>query len=174
MVAIDISHHALEVLRHGIKGKEKGLTTLASDMEALPFRNRSFDVVVCAGSLSYGEPALVDKEIKRVLKPAGVLICVDSLNHNPLYRLNRWIHYLRGSRTKSTLLRMPTIERIQSLSKGFETAHVRYFGAISYLTPGLCLIMGQGRAARLMDAVDRILKVRKSAFKFVLVASGYS
>lgn len=174
VVASDISSHALKVLRQRVGPNGERLMTLSADMEVLPFREKSFDVIACAGSLSYGDPDLVDKEIKRVLKPTGIFICVDSLNHNPVYRLNRWFHYLRGSRTKSTLLRMPTIERIRSISRGFNTANVRYFGAISYLAHGLSFIMGQTRAAKLVDIVDRLVKVRKSAFKFVLVALGYS
>jgi len=171
VVASDISFHSLKVLTQRMRAKRR-LITLVADMEALPFKNNSFDVVTSAGSLSYGDPDLVDTEIKRVLKPGGVFICVDSLNHNPVYRLNRWVHYLNGSRTKSTILRMPTIKRIMSISEGFNVAHVKYFGAVSFLAPTLAFVIGQKHAARLSDTIDRLLKVRRSAFKFVLVAHG--
>jgi ubiquinone/menaquinone biosynthesis C-methylase UbiE len=168
IVASDISSHALKVLAQRIKG----VTTQVADMESLPFEDSSFDVVTCAGGLSYGDPALVDAEIQRVLRPGGVFICVDSLNHNPIYRLNRWLHYKRGERTKSTLLYMPTMERIQSISRGFESMEVRYFGAVSYMMPVLAHIVGQSRAAQFSDFVDHLVHVRRAAFKFVLVAHG--
>ena len=168
MVASDISRHSLEVLSQRIGG----VATRVADIESLPFEASSFDAVAIAGSLSYGDPDLVDAEIRRVLRPAGIFLCVDSLNHNPFYRFNRWFHYRRGVRTKSTLLRMPTMDRIQSISRGFKSVEVRYFGAISYLIPVLAHIIGQSHAANVSDAVDRFVHVSRAAFKFVLVAHG--
>lgn len=169
IVASDISCHALEVL--SMRLNNRALIKVA-DMEALPFDDSSFDVVASAGSLSYGNPDIVDKEIMRVLRPGGIFICVDSLNHNPIYRFNRWFHYVSGSRTKSTLLQMPTIERIQAISDRFNTARVQYFGSISYITPFLAFVVGQNYAAKISDAVDHLVKVQQSAFKFVLIACG--
>ena len=70
-------------------------------MELLPFDNEIFDIVACAGGLSYGDNKLVLNEIYRVLKPKGMFICIDSLNENPIYKFNRYLHYLRGNRTKA-------------------------------------------------------------------------
>jgi hypothetical protein len=67
---------------------------------------------------------------------------------------------------------MPTIARIQSISRNFKSAETRYFGAMSYLMPFLALIIGQSHAAKVSDTVDLLMHVRRSAFKFVLVASG--
>ena len=169
VVASDISSHSLDVLQRRIQGR---LTTMTGDMEALSFDDESFDVICSAGSLSYGDPELVNAEIIRLLRPDGFFICVDSLNHNPIYRLNRWLHYLRGERTQSTMVRMPTIGRIQSISNYFDNAEVRYFGSVSYLMPIVSRIAGQEFAARFSDTVDRVINVRRSAFKFVLVARG--
>ena len=68
-----------------------------ADMEKLPFDDESFNVVCSAGSLSYGDNAVVMNEIYRVLKPGGVMIVVDSLNNNLIYRFNRYMHYLKGN-----------------------------------------------------------------------------
>ena len=168
VVASDISSNSLAVLAQRITG----INTCVADMESLPFENASFDVVTSAGSLSYGEPTLVDTEIRRVLRPGGTFICVDSLNHSPVYRLNRWFHYKRGERTRSTMLHMPTMERIETISKGFKQTDVRYFGSISFLMPVLARIVGQTRAAAVSDYVDKLVNVRRAAFKFVLVAKG--
>jgi ubiquinone/menaquinone biosynthesis C-methylase UbiE len=168
VVASDISSHSLEVLSQRIAG----VVTRIADIESLPFEASSFDVVAIAGGLSYGDPDLVDAEIRRVLRPGGIFLCVDSLNHNPFYRFNRWFQYRRGVRTKSTLLRMPTIDRIQSISKRFKSADVRYFGAVSYVMPVLARIIGQRHAVEVSDAVDLLVHVHWSAFKFVLLACG--
>jgi hypothetical protein len=36
------------------------------------------------------------------LKNKGAFIAIDSLNNNPIYRLNRYLHYLKGERSLST------------------------------------------------------------------------
>jgi ubiquinone/menaquinone biosynthesis C-methylase UbiE len=167
ITASDISENSLNLLKNEI-GSE--IQIEIADMEKLPFKSNSFDIVVSAGSLSYGNPIMVDLEIHRVLKSEGMFICVDSLNHNPLYRFNRWLHYKRGERTKSTLKNMPTIDRINSISKKFEFTEVYYYGAISWLMGVLARVIGMNNAVKLSDLVDRIIVVRRSAFKFVLVA----
>jgi SAM-dependent methyltransferase len=169
----DISPSALALLQRRMSalGAER-LVTRVADMEALPFESSSFDVVACAGSLSYGEPELVDAEVRRVLRPGGTLICVDSLNNNPVYRLNRWLHYKRGERTMSTLVRMPDSARIQAIGRHFESVEVHYFGGLAWTMPLLKKIVGSSRAGRFSDAADKLMNVKRSAFKFVLVAKG--
>ena len=128
-----------------------------------------YDVVTSAGSLSYGDNLLVMQEVHRVLKPGGVFICVDSLNHNPIYRLNRWVRFLRGGRTKNTLLRMPTSSLIESYRHYFGRQNVKYFGSIVWLFPVLRLIFARKIAAYLIARIDHLVNVEKSAFKFVMI-----
>jgi SAM-dependent methyltransferase len=165
--ATDIAPTALGVLEARYQGLGRLITSVA-DMECLPFENESFDVVTSAGSLSYGDNILVMNEIFRVLKPGGIFICVDSLNHNPIYRFNRWIHFLRGQRTKSTLIRMPTLALIEHYRARFGEADIHFFGAFTWASQVLVFFLGTARAARILDWLDEFVHVRKSAFKFVL------
>ena len=166
---IDISQYSLSILRERLANIGK-LETQVADMEYLPFDKESFDVVTCAGSLSYGDNEKVMNEVYRVLKKGGAFICVDSLNHNSIYRLNRWIHYLRGYRTLNTLRRMPNILLIKSYEQLFGAVQVHYFGAISWLVPLLKSIMNDSSISNLSDKIDKLIGVKKSAFKFVMVA----
>ena len=170
VVATDISSHSLALLSQRLRGISGNLETAVADMEKLPFESASFDVVTCAGSLSYGDPVLVDAEIKRVLRPGGTLICVDSLNHNPIYRINRWIHYLRGNRSKSTLNRMPKLQRISQLTSDFKKVEIGYYGAISFAAPVIQKIFNENAALQSVNYFDKMINVRRSAFKFVVVA----
>ncbi|HUQ48635.1 MAG TPA: class I SAM-dependent methyltransferase [Gemmatimonadaceae bacterium] len=173
VTASDISPSSLAVLESSLAGPSQGrLQTRVADIEALPFEPGSFDVVTCAGSLSYGDPKLVDAEILRVLRPGGAFICVDSLNHNPVYRLNRWINYRRGARTLSTLQQMPDTRRIDGLGRHFNSVNVRYFGSITWAMPLLVRVLGLSGASRLSDSFDDFIGVKRSAFKFVLTAEG--
>lgn len=172
VTASDISAKSLTLLKQRLQNAFCNLETKVADMESLPFDDSSFDVIACAGSLSYGEPDIVDAEIRRVLRPGGLLICVDSLNHNPVYRANRWLHYLRGIRSRSTLNRMPDLPRIKALGSGFSNVSVQYFGALSFAMPVFALFFGHSNAKKASDWIDQFIGVKHSAFKFVFVAQG--
>lgn len=170
VIATDISSQSLTLLDRRILSVGQKVNTCLAHMEALPFEDNSFDVVACAGSLSYGVPELVDAEVIRVLRKGGLFLCVDSLNHNPIYRLNRLIHSCRGRRTKSTLKRMPDLERIAQISRHFGVSEVHFSGALVFAMPLMAWLVGAERAGSVSDLFDRIANVRRSAFKFVLIA----
>lgn len=168
-VASDISLSSLSVLRSRFPDAQH-LETVVCDIERLPFASQSFDLIACAGGLSYGDNTVVLSEIHRLLKLGGHFICVDSLNHNPIYRFNRLLHCLRGRRTPSTLNRMPSIQLLQAYEKTFDSLQIQYYGAFSWLLVPLSKLIGEPLAFSLSNALDHWFKIKCSAFKFVLIA----
>lgn len=166
--ATDISKESLSVLKMRLNHVK--LTTVVADMEAFPFDNESFDMIVTAGSLSYGDNIIVLNEIYRILKPNGVFISVDSLSNSLIYRINRFFHYLKGERTWSTLERMPTLKLINAYEARFSEVETKFFGSISYLMPLLILLLGEKKSTNISNSFDRLINVKRSAFKYVLVA----
>jgi ubiquinone/menaquinone biosynthesis C-methylase UbiE len=169
VTATDISEHSLEILRMRFR-KFSNLRTKVADMESLPFGERSFDIVVSAGSLSYGDSEKVLSEIYRVLKPNGVFLCVDTLNHNPIYRFNRWLHYLRGNRTLSTLKRMPTSQTFDLYRNKFGNVDLKFFGSAVWAIKLIEKLVGENLGALLSEKLDCLIGVKISAFKFVMIA----
>jgi ubiquinone/menaquinone biosynthesis C-methylase UbiE len=86
---LDISEKSLAVC----KSLFSEVQTRVGNIEKIPLESNSIDIVLAAGSLSYGDHQKVRNEILGVLKPEGSLIVLDSLNHNLAYRMNRYIHY---------------------------------------------------------------------------------
>jgi ubiquinone/menaquinone biosynthesis C-methylase UbiE len=168
ITSTDISQKSVEVMR-GMFSDNADFSAEVADMEKLPFNNESFDVVCSAGSLSYGDNDVVMNEIYRVLKRGGVMIAVDSLNDNPIYRLNRYMHYLKGNRSKSTLIRMPTISLIDKYTEKFGYAEVKFFGAITWTFPLLSKILSEQAVIKLSNWIDIKFNIRESAFKFVIM-----
>ena len=168
VVITDIATQALEVARQRLVNEK--LTAVVADMENLCFDDGSFDVVASAGSLSYGDGKQVMDEIHRVLKNQGVFICVDTLNHNPIYKFNRWIHYWRNHRTRSALNNMPTVAAIERYRQKFGLIEVSYFGAIVWMLPLLSTVFSDEKLAHISAHIDRLWAVKKSAFKFVMFA----
>jgi ubiquinone/menaquinone biosynthesis C-methylase UbiE len=169
LFATDVSKESLKVLDRRFKAYKK-LQTKNMDMESIEFEDKTFDCVVSAGSLSYGDNHLVMAEIHRVLKEGGKFICLDSFHHNPIYRISRRIRVLIGQRTRSTIRNMPTIKLLTKYEQKFGKLEVNYFGSIIWLAPTLAFLFGNSRAARIINFVDRLIGVRKSAFKIVFVA----
>ncbi len=170
LTALDISGESLKVLVRRFAKLGFAVQALIGDIEYLPFQSGSFDFVISAGSLSYGGNEMVMGEIIRVLKPGGMFVCVDSLNNNPIYRANRFIHYLRGRRSKGTIVNMPSIRLIESYRAHFAIVETEFFGAISFLAGILVKFCGESRTQKFSDWVDRLIGVRRSAFKFVMIA----
>jgi len=168
VTSTDISSKSVEVMRNKFS-KYSNFSVEVADMEKLPFNNESFDVVCSAGSLSYGDNTVVMNEIYRVLKKGGVMIAVDSLNNNPIYRLNRYMHYLKGNRSKSTLIRMPTISLIDKYTEKFGHAEVKFFGAIIWIFPLLSKMLSEQVVTKLSNWVDARFDIQGSAFKFVIM-----
>ena len=69
-----------------------------------------------------------------------------------------------------TLKNMPIIKRIISLSSKYKKLDVKYFGSISFIIPILSKLLGDNSATDFSNYIDRIFRIKKSAFKFVLVA----
>ena len=76
VTALDYSPTSLEVLRRRYPDV---FEVVVSNMESLPFEDDTFDWVVCVSVLSYVNREKVESEIRRVLRPQGHLIIIDSL-----------------------------------------------------------------------------------------------
>ena len=171
-LATDISPLSLELLNNKLSGDPnfEKLSTRELDIESPDLPNDSFDAIVSCGALSYGDNRLVLDNFKKLLKPGGVVLVVDSLDHNPFYRLNRFVHYLKGNRTLSTLQRMPTMELIESYKSEFTESQEYFFGALAFTAPFLKPFLDEGHVNRIVGCLDERPTFRKHAFKFVLVA----
>lgn len=146
------------------------LTGIVADMEHLPFPDESFDFICCAGSLSYGDNMTVMNEIYRLLKKSGYFICVDSWNSNPLYRFNRFRHYLFGHRSFSTLTRIPSHALISSYRNRFGYLSASYYGSLVFLAPILLCLVSTHFVSSFIRFTDKFLPSHMLGFKVVLLA----
>lgn len=167
--SIDISSKSVEIMKKRFE-KYDTFSAEVADMEQLPFKDKSYDVIVSAGSLSYGDNFKVLNEIYRVLNSGGIYIALDSLNNNPIYRLNRYIHYLKGNRSKSTLLRMPDLNLLNEYEKKFHDVQLNFYGSLTWIFPILNFFFNEDTLRNLGNKFDKKISVKKSAFKFTMKA----
>ena len=170
----DISKNSLDVIKRDFSSyMTDSIKFKECNIENLPFDNEIFDIVACAGGLSYGDNNSVLNEIYRVLKPNGVFICIDSLNDNPIYKFNRYLHYIKGNRTKSTLKSMPDIKLLKYYHLKFGITNINYSGKLIWILYPLSKIIGYRKSKFLSNFFDDILPNWMS-FKFTMEAKKIS
>jgi ubiquinone/menaquinone biosynthesis C-methylase UbiE len=168
ITALDISKDSLDVLDLRFHGKVK---TLCADMVSIPVTDNSFDLIISCGSLSYGKPSEVFNEVIRLLKPGGSIVFLDSLNHNWIYCLNRFRHYIQGKRTLSTLKYMPRLKTIRKYEARFTSSSVRYFGKALWLHAPMGKVLPPSFVNKTLEKIDDSRFFSRSAFKFLLVCN---
>ncbi|NJD75777.1 MAG: class I SAM-dependent methyltransferase [Candidatus Methanoperedens sp.] len=75
VTGIDITEGLIRLANYKIQNQKLDSFCFTSDAESLPFKDNSFDIINCCGSvLDYMDHKKGIKEIGRVLKPNGILI----------------------------------------------------------------------------------------------------
>ena len=172
VIATDIAENSIEIAKLRAKALNiNSIQFLKGDAEDIQFPDNSFDVVTCVGSISYVELEKFTAEVLRILKPGGRFIALDSFNHNPIYRFNRYLHYLKGNRSISTLNRMPTEKTLAYLAEKFQSLEKHYFGIFIFIAPFLSRFLGGTKAKKVIDYLDKKISfLKKYSFKIVVFA----
>ena len=155
VVATDIAYNSIKVAN--IKAEKEKLLNIdfiVGDAENLDFPADSFDIVCCVGSLSYVDLTMFVTQVKKVLKLNGKFICVDSFDYNINYRANRFIDYLLGKRSYSTLKRMPNSKHLNFFKQEFKELDIKYYGIFFFITPLLNLFFSHNSIAQIMTILD--------------------
>ena len=173
VIATDIAKNSIEIAK--LRAKAFNLNSiqfLTGDAEDVKFQDNSFDVVTIVGSISYVELEKFTAEVLRILKPGGRFIAVDTLNHNLIYRFNRYLHYLKGNRTLSTLNRMPNEKTLEYLAGQFQSLEKHYFGIFVFIGPLLSRFLKENQVRKVIDYLDKKMSLlKKYSFRIVLMAT---
>ena len=173
VIATDIAENSIEIAK--LRAKALNINSIQffkGDAEDIQFPDNSFDLVTCVGSISYLELEKFTAEVIRILKPGGKFIALDSFNHNPIYRFNRYIHYLKGNRTLSTLNRIPSKKTFVYFEKQFQSIEKYYFGIFTFIGPLLGRFFSEKTVKKIIDYLDKkMFFLKKNAFKILLIAT---
>ena len=169
VLILDVSSKALEL---NLKMNKSVQKAIVSSMISIPLDDSSVDLIICGESLSYADPKKTDSEILRVLKPGGSLIIIDALNHNPIYKINRWMKFILGLRSLSSVYRIPKLSRISRLAENFQNNRIIFFGTWVWLIEIIGHLVKRSKAKYFSELLDQYVK-NKYAFKIILVAENY-
>lgn len=152
---IDISADSLTLAQKAARDLPSPPIFRVMDAENLDFPDNTFDVIYAAGCLHHVELDRTYRELHRVLKPTGRIMCNEALAHNPVFHL-----YRKMTPNLRTPWEVPHILRVPDILKA-----AKYFGRIDlrfhYLT---CLLAVPFRSSAIfnpllacLEKIDRVL-----------------
>lgn len=122
------------------------------DAECTKLENDSVDVIICSGMLHHLDLNNAFPELFRILKPQGVVFCIEALDYNPAIKAYRLL--TPRMRTEWEKLHILSHKDLKFASKWFSVEHVRYF---HILAPASAFFSW---AAPLLDFIDEKILTR--------------
>jgi len=172
---IDISEKSIEA-GNSTLGDNPDISLSIMNCEKTSFADNYFDIIFDYGTFSSIDIELAIKEISRILKPEGVLICIETLGHNPIANFNRRINMIRGKRTRWATNNIMTVELWQLLNTYFAKFDIKYFNLLTMLFIPLLVILPEKVSGHLLKPLWRLDQYllqfpvfQKYAFKTVTV-----
>ncbi|PIR02110.1 MAG: hypothetical protein COY73_01905 [Candidatus Nealsonbacteria bacterium CG_4_10_14_0_8_um_filter_37_14] len=177
VVGIDLSEPSLQIARE--RAEREGLTGktefLKMDCEKMEFPNDFFDIVFDGGTFSSLDFKKAFPELARILKPAGFLIGIETLGHNPLTNLKRKINKIRGKRTGWAATHIFKMNDLSEAKNYFSAIETNFFHLTSLVIFPFLGLPGTKFLLKILEEIDRgLFKIpffKKYAFKVVFIFS---
>ncbi|MEZ4753470.1 MAG: class I SAM-dependent methyltransferase [Bdellovibrionota bacterium] len=131
-----------------------------ADAEDLVYSDGSFDVVINHEVFSSIDIAKVISELHRVLSNRGIVICKETLGHNPLFNLKRKIKAKRGGMTQWAANHIWRDGEFSKFENLFTVEIKENYHLLVMFVAILCLIPGEwekGNRNLLIQFIDRVL-----------------
>lgn len=130
-IGIDISDISIKNARE--QAKELGLDAnsffIQGDCENTGLPNESVDVIICSGMLHHLDLSFAFPELRRILKPGGVILCVEALDYNPIIKLYRML--TPSMRTDWEKKHILSLKDITFAKKFFEIGDMKFWHMFS-------------------------------------------
>lgn len=130
-IGIDISDISIENARNF--AKEEGVSDntyfVMADAENTGLPDNCIDVGVCAGVLHHLDLSYAFCELRRILKPGGVILAIEALDYNPLIKLYRKL--TPQMRTEWEAAHILSYKDIEFAKRFFDVKEVRHWHLFS-------------------------------------------
>ena len=175
LTGIDISDKSIDQAQ--VKySQHKNVSFEVMDCEKTTFKDDTFDMIFDYGTFSNIDISTAIHEIHRILKPDGVLVCIETLGHNPIINLKRRISAWRGKRTQWASSHIMKIKNWVEIQNMFESNQIKHFNILSILFAPIMRFLPSKLSYHILDylwSIDSKLvnneAIAKYAFKTVAV-----
>lgn len=133
VTGIDLSDSEIETATNlaAQEGLSQNTEFIVMDAEKMSFSDETFNMIICSGVLHHVDLDVAYKELNRVLKPGGKLVCIEALGHNPIIR-----QYRKMTPNLRTPWEVDHILKTKDINKGkmyFHSLNIKYFHLASIL-----------------------------------------
>jgi ubiquinone/menaquinone biosynthesis C-methylase UbiE len=121
-----------------------------ADAENTKLPDNCIDAVICSGMLHHLDLSYAFPELRRILKPGGVVLAVEALDYNPAIKLYRMM--TPDMRTEWEKAHILSLKDVRFASRFFSIEDVRYWHVMGYAGGKFPPLMP------VLDAADRLLE----------------
>ena len=168
---IDFSINSIQIAKERSRHHllEDSCSFKVMDAEKLDYPDNFFEIIVSYNSLSYLNLDKSYSELNRVLKPGGLLIIMDSVGHNPFFKINRNKNLRKWASAYLDKINILNIHDINQANKFFTREKIRYFDFLSIIF----LFFSKKFTSNIINLIDNlIMRLPFSyllAFKYVAI-----
>ena len=168
-IGLDISRNSIETAKKDAAAENLVNTCFVQgDCEHTGLPDDSVDVVLCAGMLHHIDLTYAFPELRRILRPGGIIIACEALNYNPIIKLYRRL--TPELRTEFEVDHIISHREVRFASHFFEVRHITYWHLCTILAVPLRDTGLFKPVLGLLRAVDSVLLrlplVRNMAWQF--------
>jgi ubiquinone/menaquinone biosynthesis C-methylase UbiE len=178
VIGIDLSEKSLKVARERIKkdNLEEKAEFLKMDCEKMEFSEDFFDIIFDGGTFSSIDLDRAYPELRRILKPSGFLLGIETFGHNPFTNLKRKINKKLGKRTDWAAEHIFQLADFKKAKNYFNEIEVHYFHLISWLAFPFLKFSSGKLFLTFLEKIDKLLLtifpfLKKYCFKVVFIMS---
>lgn len=151
VIGIDISDISIQNARvfSEQQGTSQNTFFVQADCENTELPDKSIDVIICSGMLHHLDLSYALFELRRILKPGGVVLAVEALDYNPLIKLYR--NRTPAMRTEWEKSHILSYKDLAFASRFFEIKNIKHWHLLSIAGVWVPHIL------TLLNAVDKII-----------------
>jgi ubiquinone/menaquinone biosynthesis C-methylase UbiE len=176
IIGVDISSKSIEYANNYVIENGINAEYVVMDCEKMSFPDNNFDIVFDFGTFSSLNMQVAIKELCRVIKPTGMLICIETYGHNPFMKIKRWFNVLQGKRTKWAASHIMKKNDWTKICNYFNNYEIQYYHFSVLFLPIFMKILPKALGNIVLSIAEnvdtKLLKIellRKLAFKTVVV-----
>jgi ubiquinone/menaquinone biosynthesis C-methylase UbiE len=128
---------------------------VAMDGENMKFPDSSFDLAVEYGALHHVDLKAAMKELGRVLKPGGEMLCIEAIRHNPFFHAYRRL--TPHLRTKWEVDHILSVKDLDIMRQYFHHVDVKFFHMLVLAAVPFRKTFLFPRLKKFLDSLDRSL-----------------
>lgn len=166
VILLDASETSLEISK---RIYESEIMTMACDMKDIPLTPKSIDLITVCASMSYISFEDFIVQTRKLLRPGGSMVILDTLGGNSIYQAKRYFDTLTGKRSRFTFENIITLANIERLKKEFVIGEIKYFGSYSWICVPLSAIFNSQMALFVESQLEKLRPSNKGSFKFLLI-----